>query len=131
MTARRPAAPLRAALSVLLLALVALGLCARAVGPTAWLETRAGYAAICTGEEIVWIPLSALGYDAPPAETEEGRLDKGHCPVGGQIAAILPAPAGPFPWAAPPTPPAPSPAALAPAAAAPRAFHARGPPAVA
>lgn len=117
--------------AILVVALVSLALLARLFGPAGSLPVREGYAAICTGSEIVYVPLKDLGLGGPPPDKSPAGPGSDPCPWFASfhaldpVGAFVPAPPfrlvttaarGPDRLAAPPAFPAP--------------FHARAPPPV-
>ena len=78
---------------VLALAL-ALSLFVRIAAPTAGAADRDGYVAICTGSEIVYLPVDHDGVPIPDSgDTDKQRLSPLHLPCSwlGQYIALLPA----------------------------------------
>lgn len=78
---------------VLALAL-ALSLFLRVAAPSAGAADRDGYVAICTGSEIVYLPVDQDGVPLPPGgETDKQQLSPLHLPCSwlGQYIALLPA----------------------------------------
>ncbi|MCB1353117.1 MAG: hypothetical protein KDK03_10310 [Rhodobacteraceae bacterium] len=106
---------------------IVVALALRLFGPGGALPVREGYVTLCTGSEILYIPLSELGL-APPDDTPTAPVSD-HCPWFFQFH---PLPVTPFVFellagifTVQPRPPLPPVAAAGRVAA---AFHARGPP---
>lgn len=106
---------------------IVVALALRLFGPGGQLPVREGYVTICTGSEMLYIPLSELGL-APPDDTPAAPVSD-HCPWFFQFH---PLPVTPFVpglragiFTVQPRPPLPPVAAAGRVAA---AFQARGPP---
>ena len=70
--------------------LMTLALALNLLGPVNGLPAKDGYVPICTGSEIVYIPLSALGLAPPSDDTPAPTSDP--CPWFAQFHALAVAP---------------------------------------
>ncbi|WP_420403980.1 hypothetical protein [Nisaea sp.] len=71
--------------------LLVVSLLSHAFGPLDGLPRKDGFAAICTGDEIVYIPLSSLGLEPPRDEEPAPKSDQ--CPWFAQFHAMAADPA--------------------------------------
>ncbi len=71
--------------------LLSLALAVNLLGPVTGLPEKDGFIPICTGSEIIYIPLAAIGLDQPAQDAPEPVSES--CPWFAQFHAIEAAPA--------------------------------------